>query len=218
MGVCGYPFFSKVWNSKLCHWTAAEVVFELPIIGRLIKSFGHIPAKSKPIITAITGDQPDNVGLVLDGIPGMFNGGNPNIQKVHLKERTTVVGLAMEAGATIVPLYGFGQASLWTVLQDPWGILEGLSIKLQTSIVPFVGRGWMPMGPPTRDVPVTVVLGEPVHCPKLSRPAKGAATEDQDKYQAVVEEYHGKMLASFKEAFDTHKAAYGVPKKEMVIV
>ena len=31
MGVCAYPLFSKLWNSKLCHWTAAEVVFELPV-------------------------------------------------------------------------------------------------------------------------------------------------------------------------------------------
>ena len=158
------------------------------------------------------------MGIVLDGIAGMFNGGNPNVQKVHLKERTTVVGLALEAGATIVPLYGFGQSSLWTVLTDPYGILEGLSITLQTSIVPFVGRWFMPLGPPTRNAPVTVVAGEPIHCPQCSRPPKGSTEKQNELYQRVVAEYHQKMLDSFKQAFDQHKVAYGVPNKEMVIV
>ena len=36
----------------------------------------------------------------------------------------------------LVPVYSFGHSELWTILTDPFGILERLSIKLDLSIVP----------------------------------------------------------------------------------
>ena len=52
----------------------------------------------------------------------------------------------------------------------------------------------------------------------MSRPDKAAGTAEKDKFDAAVKAYHQRMLDSFKQAFDKHKGAYGVPKKQLVIV
>lgn len=211
IAAAAYPFYSKLFNDRLCRWTTAPVVTQLPVVGLLLQYFGMIPARSKDILSTLTVKN-ESVGVVLDGIAGMFNGFDPGVQRAHLNNRTTIVKLAMEAGAPIVPMYAFGQTSLYSMVVDPWGILEGLSVKLNTSITPFFGRWFWPLGPPRRNA-VTVAFGEPVVCPQVSRPAPG---EDCAAYEALVKENHQKMLASFKGAFDQHKAAYGVPHKRLV--
>ena len=51
LGATSYPIWSKIWSSKLCHWTAAPVVLSLPWIGFFMKQIGYIPAKSNYILT-----------------------------------------------------------------------------------------------------------------------------------------------------------------------
>ena len=82
MGVCAYPMFSKLWNNLTCHWTVAPVVLHLPLIGGLLKRFGSIPAKAPSILHTLE-KRKENVGVVLDGIAGMFQGYNPDVQKAH---------------------------------------------------------------------------------------------------------------------------------------
>jgi len=157
----------------------------------------------------------ENVGTVLDGIAGMFSNtrssstssSNDNVvETVFLKTRKGIVKIALKAGVPIVPVYGFGHTSLYTVCVDRFGIMERLSNALQTSITPFFGRwGWL-LGPPRR-VPVTVCLGEPVHCPQMDNPS-----------QEQIDFYHNKLLNAYRDLFDTHKEAYGWGDKTLRFV
>jgi len=210
MGITAYAAWSKLFNGRLTHWTVAPVVLKLPIVGSMLKALGYIPAKAKLIIETLTKKE-ENVGIVLDGIAGMFQpqGGvwtKQTEERAYLRKRKGVVKIALRAGVPIVPVYGFGHTSLYTVLVDPFGILERLSLMLDTSITPFFGRwGWF-LGPPPR-IPIAVCLGEPVHCPLIENP-----TQEQ------INEYHQKMLDSFQDLFETHKAAYGWSHKTLRIV
>lgn len=89
---------------------------------------------------------------------------------------------------------------------DPFGILERISIRINVSLVPFVGRWGLPFGGPTR-APVLLAFGEPIRCAKTADPS----TE-------TVDRHHQEMLESFTAAFDTHKAAYGWADKKLEIV
>jgi 1-acyl-sn-glycerol-3-phosphate acyltransferase len=162
-----------------------------------------VRAKSKDILETLTKKE-ENVGVVLDGIAGMFQGGKEEI--AHIQSRKGIVKIALRAGVPIVPVYGFGHTAVYTVVVDPFGVLEWLSTKMDTALTPFFGRfGWF-LGPPRR-VPITLCLGEPIHCPQIAEPTK------QD-----IETYHQKMLDSFEELFDKHKAAYGWPDKKLKFV
>lgn len=138
LGITAYPIWSKLFNSRLCHWTCAPVVLKLPIISTYMRQIGYIPAKSKHILSTLQKKE-DNIGIILDGIAGMFQQSKQN-EVAHVKERKGIVKIALRAGAPLVPVYGFGHSSLWKVVVDPFGILEKLSVKLDVSITPFVSE------------------------------------------------------------------------------
>jgi hypothetical protein len=203
-GITAYPLWSKLWNDKLCHWTCAPIVLQLPIVGYFMKKIGYVPAKSKYILETLTKKE-ENVGVVLDGINGMFQTQGKE-EVAYLKARKGIVKIALRAGAPLVPVYGFGHTALYTVIVDPFGLLQWLSNALETSLCPFFGRcGWF-LGPPSR-LAVAVCMGEPVMCPLIAEP-----TQEQ------VDEYHQKLLDSFQQLFDQHKTAYGWEDKTLKFV
>ena len=204
LGITAYPLWSKLWNDKLCHWTCAPVVLKLPVIGYFMKKIGYVPAKSKYILDTLMKKE-ENVGIILDGIAGMFQTKGKD-EIAYLKARKGIVKIALRAGAPLVPVYGFGHTALYTVVVDPFGVLQWLSNTFETSLTPFFGRyGWF-LGPPKR-VAVAVCIGEPVLCPQTAVPTK-----------EQVDEYHQKMLDSFQELFEKHKHAYGWGHKTLKFV
>jgi 1-acyl-sn-glycerol-3-phosphate acyltransferase len=203
LGATAYPMWSKVWSSRLCHWTCAPVILQLPYVGYFMDKIGYIPAKAKPMLETLQKKE-ESVGVFLDGIDGMFQ--SPKEERAVLKKRKGVVKIALRAGVPIIPVYAFGHTAAYTVWVDPFGILKTISLILQTSLTPFFGRyGWF-LGPPKR-VPITICLGEPIECPLTAEPS-----------QELINKYHAKMLQGFQATFDKHKKAYGWEKKELKIV
>jgi len=212
LGIAGYPFFSKVWNSRLCSWTTVPFVLNLPITGTNMRSLGYIPAKSRPILEALT-KQNRNVGVVLDGIDGMFRTKDSDHEvAATVLDRKGICKIALGANATIVPVYGFGHTEFYDVVVDPFGILEFLSANLGVSLTPFFGRwGWF-LGPPKREVPLAMCLGDPIFPPSISggngdvsnnsNSNIGSITQDQ------IDNHHAKLLDGFTKVFETHKRAY----------
>jgi hypothetical protein len=118
-GVVGYPYWSKIWNNKLCSWTCAPVLFTLPIIGNYMKSIGYIPAKSSNILNSLI-KKDNNVGIILDGINGMFynshgnsgsngsngsnnNNNNNNNEVGAILKRKGIIKIAIKANVPIIP-------------------------------------------------------------------------------------------------------------------
>lgn len=209
MGVLAYPFFSKLFSAapKLCHWTGAPVLFKLPFIRSNLKNIGVIPARGKNIRETL--GKGESVGVILDGIAGMFQEQDRNAERAYIQRRKGIVAIAMQAGnCRIVPVYGFGHSTSWTMLTDPFGILERLSIYCNVSLVSFFGRFGIPFGPPRREK-VTIAFGDPIVF-------KGEGVRKPEKEQ--VDKYHAKLVQGFQDVFDTHKAAYGWGHKTLKIV
>ena len=204
LGVTGYSVWSKLFG-PLCRWTTAPVVLKLPVVGGFMRSVGYIAADKKAIEDTLV-HRRESVGVILDGIAGMFHPGSSSEEVAFLRERKGIIKIALRAGATVVPAYGFGHTSLWTILADPFGGLRALSMKLDTSLVLGLGRFCWPLGPPSR-VPVTVALGEPIECPTIPNP-----TMEQ------VDEWHARMLQGYTDVFETHKAACGAAHKTLRFV
>ncbi|CAB9521814.1 Diacylglycerol O-acyltransferase 2-like protein 6 [Seminavis robusta] len=203
-GIAAYPLWSKLWNDRICRWAMAPVVLKIPIVRYLARKVGYIPAKAQPILETLTKRQ-ENVGVVLDGIAGMFQF-HTQQETAFIQQRKGIVKIALRAGVPIVPVYGFGHTSLYTVCVDPLGVLERVSQKLQVSLTPFTGRwGWI-LGPPRR-VPVTVALGDPVFCPQIADPT-----------QEDIDTYHAELLDKYRVLFETHKTAYGWQHKSLRFV
>jgi hypothetical protein len=206
VGITAYPGWSKLFGERMNHWTAAPVVLKLTIVSYLLKNIGYVPATSSSIKSVLT-KKDENVGVVLDGIAGMFQKGG-NTELAWVKERKGIVKIALTTGTPLVPVFGFGHSKLWRIITDPFGILEKISLALNVSVTPFCGRpfGLLPFGPPFRE-PVLMAFGEPIIVPKIKEPS-----------QEQIDEYHHKFMESMVEAFETHKTAYGCPEKKLKFV
>ena len=108
LGITAYPFWSKLFNDKLCHWTCAPIILKIPILQKYMKRIGYIPAKAKNITETLTKKE-ENVGIILDGIAGMFQSHD---ELAYLKKRKGIVKIALRCGSPIVPVYGFGHTSM----------------------------------------------------------------------------------------------------------
>jgi Diacylglycerol acyltransferase len=204
IGITTYPLWSRLWNDRLCHWTAAPSVLNIPLVGYFMKKLGYIAASQTPILETLMKKE-ENVGIILDGIDGMFSC-CPEQEIAAILQRKGIVKIALKAGVPLVPVYGFGHTLLWTIVVDPFGLLQYLSKVLGISLVPFFGRfGWF-LGPPRR-LPVAVCLGEPVKCPRIDNP-----TQDE------IDKYHQELLDAYHELFEKHKVAYGWQHKTLKFV
>lgn len=205
MGTTAYPLFSKLFNRRLNHPTSAPVVLKLPIVGAMLRSIGYIPAKAN-VIKDTLAKKEESVSVILDGIAGMFQQ-DEAVEKLWLQERKGICKIALQTGCPIVPVYGFGHTTLWTVVADPFGLLEKLSLYLNVSICPFYGRFGWPMGPCQRQA-VTVAFGEPISAPE---PIENPTNEQ-------INEHHAKMIEGFRTVFETHKLAYGWGMKNVEFI
>ena len=233
-GVVGYPYWSKLFNDKVCSWTCAPILFSLPFIGTYMQAIGYIPAKSSNILHALT-KKNRNVGIILDGIDGMFytttktKSQDPNSHTNEvgaILQRKGIVKIAIKANTPIVPCYGFGHTQLYDIYVDPFGILQWLSNTLNISLTPFFGRsGYWFLGPPKRDVPITVCLGDPIYPPTSTatptrNSSRTSATGDDDNGDAAgngsssnitqeqIDDFHQQLLQGFTQVFETHKTGY----------
>lgn len=111
-----------------------------------------------------------------------------------LNKRKGFVRVALQTGASLVPVIAFGEVELYsTYVPAPgsWGWkLQRMAHKVWSTSQPvfwgtglFSDPGVLPYGRP-----VTSVTGKPIPCPKVSR--------DDPRFNELVEQYH----AIFKEA------------------
>lgn len=114
LGITAYPVWSKLFNDKLCHWTCAPIVLKIPILKRYMRRIGYIPAKTNNIADTLTKKE-ENVGIILDGIAGMFQSHD---EIGHVKNRKGIIKIALRSGVPIVPVYCFGHTALVSTVNE----------------------------------------------------------------------------------------------------
>jgi len=190
--------FSKLFGNRTTVWAAAPILFKIPLLRPILERYGTFSANKKGILKALSDGY--NVGVVLDGIAGMFCEAKLGHEELYLRARKAICAVALRAGCSIIPAYTFGCNDCATVLQDPFGLLRRLSIRLDISLTPFLGRWGLPMGPPKR-VPLVVAFGDPLSYPKIG--------DEQADIRSEVDAHHGELLNAFAQIYDTWKQAYG---------
>mmetsp|Transcript_35667 Transcript_35667/g.64942 ORF Transcript_35667/g.64942 Transcript_35667/m.64942 type:complete len:480 (-) Transcript_35667:8-1447(-) len=181
----------------LPNFVGASVLGALPVAGRILRSFGFIPASKKAILACLKKEYPRNVTVILPGgIREMFQI-REDIEISASNLHTGFCDLAKEGGAMLVPSYAFGASKLFKVATGPLASLFAqLSRKLQTSIVLFAGR-WGTLLPYPHEM--ACAMGRPIDTLEC---ADGG-------------EVHSLFLQRLRAAFEEHKAAFGWQEKEL---
>jgi len=124
-----------------------------------------------------------------------------------LKNRKGFVKIGLANGASLVPVFSFGENDLYHQIANPRGSkLRQLQIIIQKRLgyaTPFFkGRGIFQYAIgflPNRH-PIDTYIGEPIQLPKL---------EHDQITPEIVDKYHTEYMEALKRLFDTYKTKHG---------
>jgi 1-acyl-sn-glycerol-3-phosphate acyltransferase len=170
----------------------ASALLHVPLLGRLFSWFGFIPA-SRASLNAACETRNDLV-IVPGGIAEMTLIQQTGIELVYLSKRKGFIKLAVKHGRPLVPVYCFGETKIFHQYRFFENTRLWLSRKLKISIVFFRGRNCTLV---PRQVPLNVVVGEPIHVAQSDAPS--------DTY---IDQIHGQYVDRLTELFDKYKSQH----------
>lgn len=129
--------------------------------------------------------------------------------RLVLRRRKGFIQLALEHGASLVPMYCFGESEIFTQSRNVPLFLRRIQFATQKFFgipVPPLLRGAGPIGLWPRRVPVTGVVGAPIAVPRVPHPTQHQIDALADRYEAALRALHG-----------AHREAHMHPKQDLVI-
>ena len=188
---------------------AASVLFRLPVIRQIFTWLGAVPADRENLVRLLV-EERRNVSILPGGIAELFLS-HRRREQVYLRRRKGFVRLAIETGATIVPVYIFGHTRLFDQLAtgEGWlGWLTSLSRLTRSSITLFWGQWFLPV-PYKTDI--TVAFGK-----HIVVPATPAA--DRREREEQCDTVHAKFIAAVEDLYHIGREAAGYGGIELEIV
>lgn len=145
------------------------------------------------------------IALITGGALEALNA-TPGNYKLVLKHRRGFVKIAMKHGASLCPVYAFGENTLYTQVPNPEGSFLRKFQGWMTTVCGFAppvfhGRGAFnyTFGLLPYRRPTNTVVGKPIDVEKNENPTR-----------EEVDELHQKYIDALVDLFETHKTKYGV--------
>jgi 2-acylglycerol O-acyltransferase 2 len=149
---------------------------------------------------------PGNAVVVVPGGAAEALDARPGTHSLTLKKRQGFFRIALEHGASLVPIYSFGENDLYEQASNDEGTfvrkVQNVFLKYAGFATPFFsGAGGagvaIPMNPIPARVPIITVIGDPIKCPKIESPTQA----DIDKVRIL---YVKKLQEIFKQFADRY--------------
>lgn len=203
--------FSQTFSGIKSHFMTLRCWFFIPFLRELLLLVG-MSAASKTNLDCVLGDGgPAKRGrcvvMVIGGAAEAIYA-NPGLHTLVLSTRFGFIKKAILHGASLVPVYGFGESDLFIRKLGKEGtIFRGIQNRLRKiltfSTPVFHGRGICnyTFGFLPKRTPLSVVVGKPI--PVVQNPIPNA--ED-------VLEVHKQYCEALTNLFEENKGNYGVPK------
>jgi len=138
----------------------------------------------------------------------------PGSLTLTLSKRKGFIRMALEHGVPLVPVFGFGETSLYCQMSNPEGSLlrrfQTTMTKLFTFSPPiFHGRGIFnyTFGIMPYRQPLNIVVGKPLEVEQV----KNAS-------DSLVNELHSKYMESLNELFESNKLKYGIDESRHLVI
>ncbi|CAM9598235.1 unnamed protein product [Phaeothamnion confervicola] len=196
------PLGQQLLSATVCQHTypgvgqmagvAADIVMWIPVIRQLYGWLGTRCA-GRGTIASMYRDGV-NVAVVLGGIAEMFLVSTEE-ERVYLKNRKGFVRMAVMQGADVVPLFFFGNSSLFTLVGGGDGsLLLSISRRIKSSLLVFHGRFGLTV--PYRR-PLRMVSGRPIHVQQTDDPS-----------QEYIDSIHQELVERTVELYETYRPAW----------
>jgi hypothetical protein len=183
--------------------------FKIPFFGHLCSFLGVADSSKESCNYILSQGAGNSLMLVLGGAKEALDA-RPGSYELTLESRKGFVKIALRHGASLVPVFSFGENDVFDQVANPKGSrVRKLQDALQKQMgfaIPFViGRGVFTYnyGILPHRKPIYSVVGKPIDLPKL---------EEHEITAEIIDFYHGKYKESLFQLFEQNKGKYeGTP-------
>ncbi|XP_029805230.1 2-acylglycerol O-acyltransferase 3 [Suricata suricatta] len=183
-------------------------LFYFPIYRDYIMSYGVCSVNRRSLDFSLSQPQHGKAMVIMVGGAHEALYAIPGQHHVILRNRKGFVRLALRHGASLVPVYSFGENDIFHLKvfsPNTWQYLCQVAFKRVTGYSPciFWGRGLFSANswglvPFAR--PITTVVGRPIPVPQSLHPS-----------EEEVDHYHALYMQALEKLFEEHKESCGVP-------
>mmetsp|Transcript_2633 Transcript_2633/g.4799 ORF Transcript_2633/g.4799 Transcript_2633/m.4799 type:complete len:313 (-) Transcript_2633:302-1240(-) len=182
--------------------TCLPAMFKVPWMRELFLLLGACEAKAQSITAAVSEGKGNAVSVTLGGVDEMMAWERDRINLV-VRKRTRIFDIALRTGASLVPVFMFGETDLlqplsvwsWPVvhrLQTVCVALTGFPLPLFCGRRLFTLPSWLP-----NKNPLTAILGPPLHVERTSTPSSAQVSHLQSRYIAALTDLFHRHRARF---------------------
>ena len=191
--------FSSLFPGLRLTVVTLPVQFFIPFYREFLLAIGAAVANKHTIAARLASGPGATVGIVLGGAREALET-REGTNNLILARRKGFIKIALRQGASLVPVFGFGQNNLYKPIFDPdtWprvAKFQRWMLRTTGFVAPlFYGR-WGTFIPFRRAV--HVVAGPPIHLPTIPEPT-----------QSEIDHYHALYVAALQSLYDRHKDEY----------
>ncbi|KAK4318728.1 hypothetical protein Pmani_010300 [Petrolisthes manimaculis] len=207
--------FSKIFPGFTPHLLTLEGHFLLPIYREFFMATGAVSA-TRESMDYLLGQEGGGraLCLVVGGARESLDC-HPALVTLHLNKRKGFCKMALRHGASLIPMYSFGENEIYEQVNNPPGsLVRTIQDTLQRVIglAPclFVGRGVFQysFGIVPYRKPIYTVVGAPIDVPLVKNPTKEQIVALHETYVNAVQDLYNKYKHKYSE----------FPEAEMKIV
>jgi len=187
-----------------------SINFKFPFTREVLMALGVNSVTKTSVMRNLTRKPGASVAIVVGGAAEALDA-RPGWATLTLARRKGFVKMALRTGASLVPVFAFGENDIFEQVENPeGGRLRSfqLYIKQLIGITPpaFYGRSlsrgiWRRIfgrkGVLPKREPIEVVVGKPIAVPKVSDPSP-----------ELVDKYHNMYTESLKELYELHRRQF----------
>ncbi|XP_039099472.1 2-acylglycerol O-acyltransferase 3-like [Hyaena hyaena] len=200
--------FSKHFPRIWAMFAVLHTLFLFPVYRDYVMSLGGCSVNRRSLDFVLS--QPPSGQAVVITVAGAQEAlyAIPGEHHLVLRNRKGFVRLALRHGASLVPVYSFGENDIFHLkvfAPNTWQYLCQMTFKKLTGYSPciFWGRGLFSADswgllPFAR--PITTVVGRPIPVPQSLHPS-----------EEEVDHYHTLYMQALEKLFEEHKESCGVP-------
>ncbi|ELW56463.1 2-acylglycerol O-acyltransferase 3 [Tupaia chinensis] len=187
---------------------ALAILFYLPVYREYLMCLGARPVSRESLDFLLSQPKLGQAVVIMVGGAHEALYAIPGEHCLTLKKRKGFVRLALRHGASLVPVYTFGENDIFRLkafATDTWQYWCQVTFKKLVGFSPciFWGRGLFSAnswGLLPFSVPITTVVGRPIPVPQCLDPT-----------QEEVDHYHTLYMRALEQLFEEHKESCGVP-------
>ncbi|MEJ1272073.1 hypothetical protein NN561_002921 [Cricetulus griseus] len=195
------PLARRLQTAAVLQWILTFVLMRSVSVSK--KSISHV----------LSEDRGGNISVIVLGGAKETLEAHPGTYNLYIRQRKGFVKIALTHGASLVPVFSFGENELFEQVSNPEGSwLRTAQDRLQKltgfALPLFYGRGIFQynFGIMPYRKPIHAIVGRPIPVQRTPNP-----TPEQ------TEQLHQTYMEELRKLFDEHKGKYGIPEHQTLV-